>query len=322
MGSLEPKILSEAGRRESRNRQTGECDTREYQLSKEHQRISSERRIGKPKSIRPPAGDIPYPESVANGGAASSLWWKPGERRERGGARLTRRVREEYRVYFDRNATPSAAKRRGSGGMHRRSNAAGVSPQAASIPAAMANRSRQTFLKRRKEKERVARQRAKELRRRERSIEKERGVAVRPDGDQDLMGIVPGPQEPVWKMADVLTEDERSALEEEEEEEEAPGLTSPSGSDGALPGRRRPGEPFELVACGETRAAQLLRKCSPLDAESRDGAWVREPPPCTFDVPRLRLFIPGGACRRTRSWAFLPLGAPPSRGLVSRAPRP
>ena len=33
-------------------------------------------------------------------------------------------------MYFDRNATPSAAKRRGSAGMHRRSNAAGVSPQA------------------------------------------------------------------------------------------------------------------------------------------------------------------------------------------------
>ena len=52
------------------------------------------------------------------------------------GARLTRRVREEYRVYFDRNATQSAAKRRGSGGMHRRSSphrenwAAWVSPQA------------------------------------------------------------------------------------------------------------------------------------------------------------------------------------------------
>ena len=52
------------------------------------------------------------------------------------GARLTRRVREEpppgelARVYFDRNATQSAAKRRGSGGMHRRSNAAWVSPQA------------------------------------------------------------------------------------------------------------------------------------------------------------------------------------------------
>ncbi|MCY4627725.1 MAG: hypothetical protein OXE58_09195 [Acidobacteria bacterium] len=84
----------------------------------------------------------------------------------------------------------------------------------------MANRSRQTFLKRRKEKERVARQRAKELRRRERSIVKER-AAPPTDGDRDIMGIVPGPQEPVWKMADVLTEDERSALEEEEEEEEA-----------------------------------------------------------------------------------------------------
>ncbi len=33
-------------------------------------------------------------------------------------------------MYFDRNATQSAAKRRGSGGMDRRSNAAWVSPQA------------------------------------------------------------------------------------------------------------------------------------------------------------------------------------------------
>ena len=85
----------------------------------------------------------------------------------------------------------------------------------------MANRSRQTFLKRRKEKERVARQRAKELRRRERAIEKERGLAVPTDGDRDLAGIVPGPQEPVWKMTDVLTDDERTALERQEEEEEA-----------------------------------------------------------------------------------------------------
>ncbi len=60
----------------------------------------------------------------------NSLWWNPGERRERRGARLTRRVREEYLVYFDRNATMSGAKRRGSAGMHRRSNAAWVSPQA------------------------------------------------------------------------------------------------------------------------------------------------------------------------------------------------
>ena len=65
-------------------------------------------------------------------GWISSLWWNPGERREWRGAQLTRRVREEYRVYFDRNATQSAAKRRGSAGMHRRSNAAWVSPQAAS----------------------------------------------------------------------------------------------------------------------------------------------------------------------------------------------
>ena len=47
------------------------------------------------------------------------------------GARLTRRVREEYRVYFDRNATMSGAKRRGSAGMDRRPNAVWVSPQAA-----------------------------------------------------------------------------------------------------------------------------------------------------------------------------------------------
>ncbi len=33
-------------------------------------------------------------------------------------------------MYFDRNATQSAARRRGSGGMHRRSNAAWVLPQA------------------------------------------------------------------------------------------------------------------------------------------------------------------------------------------------
>lgn len=85
----------------------------------------------------------------------------------------------------------------------------------------MANRSRQTFLKRRKEKERVARQRAKELRRRERALERERAIPAQTDGDPDLTGLVAGPQEPVWKMADVLTDDERAALEDEEEEEEA-----------------------------------------------------------------------------------------------------
>ena len=42
-------------------------------------------------------------------GAPSSLWIKWRERRERGGARLTRRAREEYRVYFDQSVTMSEA---------------------------------------------------------------------------------------------------------------------------------------------------------------------------------------------------------------------
>ncbi len=83
----------------------------------------------------------------------------------------------------------------------------------------MANRSRQTFLKRRKEKERVARQRAKEMRRRERAVGKVHEVPSHGAGDRDLEGIVPGPQEPVWKIAGVLTDEEVDALEEEEEEE-------------------------------------------------------------------------------------------------------
>ena len=100
---------------------------------------------------------LPYHEVAA---ALNSRWWSPGERRERRGARLTRRVREEpppgelARVYFDRNATHerreatrfsrdgSLAERRVGfttgclAGMHRRSSphrenwAAWVSPQA------------------------------------------------------------------------------------------------------------------------------------------------------------------------------------------------
>lgn len=82
----------------------------------------------------------------------------------------------------------------------------------------MANRSRQTFLKRRKEKERVAKQKAKELRRRERAIEKAAEGPRPTNTDRDLEGIVPGPQEPVWKMADVLTEEEVVEVEAAEEE--------------------------------------------------------------------------------------------------------
>jgi len=40
-------------------------------------------------------------------------------------------VREEYRVYSDRNATTRAARRPGSAGMHRRSNAAWLPSPAA-----------------------------------------------------------------------------------------------------------------------------------------------------------------------------------------------
>ena len=84
----------------------------------------------------------------------------------------------------------------------------------------MANRSRQTFLKRRKEKERAAKQRAKELRRRERAVEKVEEARNNRGKDRDLEGIVPGPQEPVWKMTGVLTEEEVEAIEAEEEEED------------------------------------------------------------------------------------------------------
>ena len=92
---------------------------------------------------------LPYQEVAA---ALNSRWWNPGERRERGGARLTRRVAGEgiegaAAGYTGRQgALPGAAKRRGSAGwiagrtprgftgclarMHRRSNAGWVSPQA------------------------------------------------------------------------------------------------------------------------------------------------------------------------------------------------
>ena len=67
----------------------------------------------------------------------SSSWANWRERREGRGARLTRRAREEYLVYFDRSATMSDAKRQFSrwggdpAGMHRHSNAARVCSRAA-----------------------------------------------------------------------------------------------------------------------------------------------------------------------------------------------
>ena len=60
----------------------------------------------------------PHRENWAARVSSPAVWpgWNPGERRGRRGARLTRRVRKEYRVYFDRNATMSGAQRRGQPG--------------------------------------------------------------------------------------------------------------------------------------------------------------------------------------------------------------
>ena len=90
---------------------------------------------GRPGRGQRPAVKSTRPSSPSGrwAGAPSrrnSLWWNWREHRARRGARLTRRVREEYRVYSDRNATMRAAQRPVSAEMHRRSNAARVSPQA------------------------------------------------------------------------------------------------------------------------------------------------------------------------------------------------
>ena len=81
----------------------------------------------------------------------------------------------------------------------------------------MANRSRQTFIKRQKERARQEKQRLKAEKRAQRTAEKTKAVAI--DGeDPDIAGIVPGPQPNMWEMMDVLTEDEKLEIEQEEEE--------------------------------------------------------------------------------------------------------
>ena len=80
----------------------------------------------------------------------------------------------------------------------------------------MANRSRQTFLKRQKERARQERQRQKAEKRVQRKETKE----PRMDSgaiDPDIEGIVPGPQLQAWEMMDVLTEEEVLAIEAEAE---------------------------------------------------------------------------------------------------------
>ena len=80
----------------------------------------------------------------------------------------------------------------------------------------MANRSRQTFLKRQKERARQERQRQKAEKRVQRKETK--GPKTGSEGaDPDIAGIVPGPQLQAWEMMGVLTEDEVLAIEAEEE---------------------------------------------------------------------------------------------------------
>jgi hypothetical protein len=80
----------------------------------------------------------------------------------------------------------------------------------------LANRSRQTFLKRQKERARQEKQRLKAEKRLQRKTDTDQDESVATVGeDPDIAGIVPGPQPAAWEVVDVLTEEEKAALEEE-----------------------------------------------------------------------------------------------------------
>jgi hypothetical protein len=78
----------------------------------------------------------------------------------------------------------------------------------------LANRSRQTFLKRQKERARQEKQRLKAEKRQQRKTDRDPTDATVGE-DPDIAGIVPGPQPLAWDVVDVLTEDEKAALEDE-----------------------------------------------------------------------------------------------------------
>jgi hypothetical protein len=78
----------------------------------------------------------------------------------------------------------------------------------------LANRSRQTFLKRQKERARQEKQRLKAEKRQQRKTDRD-PTDVSVGEDPDIAGIVPGPQPLAWDVVDVLTEDEKAALEDE-----------------------------------------------------------------------------------------------------------
>ena len=82
----------------------------------------------------------------------------------------------------------------------------------------MANRSRQTFIKRQKERARQEKQRIKAERRVQKNADRVKAESVN-GADPDIAGVVPGPQKQAWELMDVLTDAERLAIEEAEEEE-------------------------------------------------------------------------------------------------------
>jgi hypothetical protein len=78
----------------------------------------------------------------------------------------------------------------------------------------LANRSRQTFLKRQKERARQEKQRLKAEKRQQRKADRDTTDPALGE-DPDIAGIVPGPQPLAWDVVDVLTDDEKAALEDE-----------------------------------------------------------------------------------------------------------
>lgn len=80
----------------------------------------------------------------------------------------------------------------------------------------MANRSRQTFIKRQKERARQEKQRIKAERRVQRNSDKVKTESIGGE-DPDIAGVQPGPQKQAWELMDVLTPDEVTAIEEAEE---------------------------------------------------------------------------------------------------------
>jgi hypothetical protein len=79
----------------------------------------------------------------------------------------------------------------------------------------LANRSRQTFIKRQKERARQEKQRVKSERRVQRNTDKVKTESIGGE-DPDIAGMVTGPQAQEW-LSDVLTDAEIVAIEEAEE---------------------------------------------------------------------------------------------------------